>query len=156
MSSATEFLFRPVNAYAECWQRDHERIERWDLEERIKVGLALYDCIHGADERWSDAVRVGAAAVNDAESKSLLALYGRWLEPAARVLAFMKELESQGFSVLGSREFRDAWHRARSATLLDAAALQASIDELDAGKGRPLQEVADEIRRRHAGKGKES
>lgn len=142
MASSTEFLSGQVDAYADSWKADHRQaIECWELQERIEVGLALYHYIHSVDERWSDAVRAGAAAVDDAESRSILELCRRWLGPAEKVLASTKILESQGYSVNGSRPFRDAWHRVRTATMLDAAEMRAAYDELDAGKGRPLGEV---------------
>src|ERR1700678_2090181 len=154
MANATKFISGQVDAYAESWQGDHQQaVEFWELEERIGVALALYHYIHSLDVRWSDQVRAGRAAVDDLESQSILTLYRRWLGPAEQVLASVKGLESQGFSVNGAQEFRDSWHRVRTATC-DAAALQASFDELDAGKGIPLGEVVDELRRHHVAAGK--
>jgi len=114
---------------------------------------SLYHYIYLLDERWSDAVQSRTAAVGDEESQSLLRLYRRWLAPAEHVLASAKTLQSQGYSVNGLEAFRKAFGSARTATTLDVAAMQAAYAELDSGGGRPLEEVVDEIRRRHVNKG---
>jgi hypothetical protein len=146
----TQSLQNQLAAFGESWASDHaDAMECWEIEGWLRIGLSLFDLIRAVDEHWSDAVRAGSAEVTGLSANEIGELYSRWLAPCELALARVKELERKGFTVKDADRFRRACRRTRLVLAADPAALLAADRELDVGKGYSLQEVRDDLHRRH-------
>lgn len=145
----TANLQQHLEEYAKAsWQIDHQRaMECRELEALIDLGLALLETIRRIDRRLRQNIRSGSVPFRKTDVEAVAALYEQWYAPCTPILRELERLESEGYMVDNAEAFRDAC-RSSPAPGLEPEALAAAERQFQQGKGRPLGEVMDAIRRR--------
>jgi hypothetical protein len=121
------------------------------VQRLVKVGLAIYDWIKSVDEEWGCAVREGQKQFSIEDAKQIRGAYEWWLSPCDKVMQRIKEAKNRGSHIDNYDAFFSACREAKLKVAFDIDRLESSLKQLDGGKGRPLSEVKDELRRRYVG-----
>jgi hypothetical protein len=124
-----------------------------DIEELIAKAIHLYQRLDRQHERWAEPIRQGRRTFDFAEGKAWQTTFHNWCDDARQIIKQAKELKAAGEQVEQLDTLID--------TLLhcdydgiDIEDLVRGADELRAGKGIPLAEIENELRRRLEAEGK--
>ncbi len=120
MSPRSDPLGKQLAIYEESWKTDHEEVKKslWEFEDKLAVGLALFQAIHDRYWTWRDRVIRETEKFDLQEEQSFKERFVWWLRPCKRVMRRLDELETEYGAVEGGREFRRYFREARQ--ILDA------------------------------------
>lgn len=130
---------------------DHRRaMECRDLEDWLDFGLAVLDAIRRIDARYRERVEAKTIPLQKGAVEEIYRLYEIWYASCDPLLRSITQLERDGYRVENAEKFREA---CRSSYIpgLEPEKLEAAARQFEAGRGRPLSEVMDGIRRRTLG-----
>jgi len=150
MPDAVRQILGPLGAlfpsqHVEAWKPAHaEAMACRDLDEAVANCLAFYTLIHGANQRWADAIDSGATSFSWSAAEQFAAAYRWWHQGATLLEQAIAESERRGFEVEHAQEFRDAI-REVSLLPLDVDRVKSSIAALKNGKGIPFEQAMDEL-----------
>jgi hypothetical protein len=119
-----------------------------ELEDLLAMAVALYGRINAGVQRWQASVKDWESDAWVNEARQFETRYRKLLEAFGHIADELARWESDGQRLKGAEEFRK--------TKLDLDLLcQLSVDRLlksdessRQGRGRPMAEVRDELRRR--------
>lgn len=123
-------------------------LDRWDVEARIRVAMAIYQVINDLDERLARDVIAEGGDFDRPTSERIRELYAAWERPAAGIVVQLKSLWERGTKVEGGDAFADAVLEARSMLHLSLEELDQRAAQLRRGEKRTMAEVMDGVRRR--------
>jgi hypothetical protein len=121
--------------------------DRWNVEARIIVAMAIFEVIEGLDRRLAQVTEPDPVA-DRALSNRIRDLYATWERPAAKIVPQLKALWKQGVTVDGGDAFADAVLEARSMLSISLEELDERAAQLRRGEKRTMAEVMDGVRRR--------
>jgi hypothetical protein len=149
VETISRFVTDQLRAYDESnASQDPTSIDRWDVEARIKVAMAIFQVINDLDERLArDAISQGSN-FDRRTSERIRELYAAWERPAARIVLQLKALWTRGMEVEGGDAFADAVLEARSMLHFSLDELDQRAAQLQRGEKRTMAEVMDGVRRR--------
>jgi hypothetical protein len=154
MAQTNQFLRGQLESFAEAWKRRHaEAMGYWDLRDALALSLALYDAILVRDRAWGDEIRSGRRQLDREEVREFERMYRGWEAPTPSLLASLKSIEQSGFAVEEAARFRTAVKDVRLKLAADLDAILEGEREIAEGRGIPLEEVRDELRRRRRAAG---
>lgn len=134
-----------------AWALNHRRaMECRDLEDWLDFGLALLDAIRRIDRRHQERLRTKVIALHKEAVEEVSRLYEIWYSSCDSLLRSISQFEQDGFQVENAERFREAC-RGTYIPGLEPEKLEAAARQFEAGRGRPLSEVMDGIRRRTLG-----
>jgi hypothetical protein len=149
MAPPQELLRGQLNAFSDAWRKPHaQAMECWELKEILRMSLALYDAMAALNHHWSDQVHSGSVPFSRERALEVQQLYRDWVVPSGDILKDLKALEKAGFAFEEAARFRAACKDARLTATTDLDAILAAERELEEGRGIPIEEVRDELRRR--------
>jgi hypothetical protein len=154
MASPNQILRGQLDAFSEAWKKPHDQaMEYWELKEVLRLSLALYDATVAVDRHWSDSVRSGAAPFSRDKGLEIQQLYRNWLRPTQAISRDLTRLEQAGYVVEEAARFRAACKDALLTAETDLDAILEGERDISEGRGIPLQEVRDGLRRRRLAAG---
>jgi hypothetical protein len=116
MSTPTEKdpLAVHLESYEEAWTSDHEEVKRvvWTFEDKVAVGLALFDVIHSRYWTWRDRVVRGQEEYAPEYETAFKERFEWWLRPCSKVVKRLEALEAEYGSLAGAGEFRRKFQEA--------------------------------------------
>jgi hypothetical protein len=147
-------LHRILEIYSEPWQAPHrEAMEFWELQERLRMSLSLYDSIQLLNRTWGDAIDQGRGTWSRADAEEMHGLFSEWLRPSRELRRGVAEMEKAGFKFAGIERFREAIVEAGFATSMTVQETLDAIRDCEEGRGIPLAEIKDELRRKRLARG---
>ena len=97
-----------MTTYEESWKGEHEDVRGcWEIEDTIRIGIATFDVIDGAERSWRDRVLRGIEPETDKANTFYLETYSSWLEVTAHVLERVALVE-RSYEVDGAERLRVA------------------------------------------------
>jgi uncharacterized protein YukE len=142
LAQELEQLRRSVDG--EQWKRDHE----WsaladDASEMAALAVHLLARVDAAAAKKQPA----GGGWDEAAARAFVPLFRQWLEYATRVDQARRACKQHGYTVEGADAFLHALNRARIMAV-DFESVVEAHRRLERGeaRGRPLQEVVDELR----------
>jgi hypothetical protein len=124
-----------------------------DVEELIAKAIHLYQRLDRQHERWAEPIRQGRATFDLAEGKAWQTTFQNWCDDARQIIKQAKELQAAGQQVdQFDQLFNTLLHCEYDG--IDIEDLARGAEELRAGKGIPMAEIENELRRRLEAEGK--
>ena len=149
MARTNEILRGQLDAYTEAWKRPHaEAMEYWDLREALHFSLALYDAITSLGEYWSGEVHAGRQPFDRAAAMDLERMYRAWDAPTGELRRGIRASKAAGFTLDDESRFGAACDDVRLKLAMNLDEIIKAEVELRDGRGIPLAEVRDGLRRR--------
>ena len=133
---------------SDVWKRDHDWAALADeAAEMSAMAVHLLMRIEAAASRRQPSE---PGMWDESAAREFLPLFRDWFEYASGVRDIRAACKSHGYPVEGAEDFLHAYNRAKMMAL-DFDALVASVRGIEQGscRGRPLEEVANELRRQH-------
>ncbi len=133
-----------LETYEEAWTTGHEEVKRalWAFEDRLAVGLGLFEVIHSRYWTWRDRVVSGEDEYTPEDEQSFKERFECWLRPCVEVLKRLENLEPLYGSVAGAGEFRRKCREAAQILASWEPLVSATEEESEPGESGPRR-VAD-------------
>lgn len=107
-------LLEAFSDKAESWKAEHASAMRCrDLDDALVFGVSLHFAISNIDANWHEAVFSDRAAYDVSEEQAIARFYREWLREAEYFLARLEEMETEGYQVKWSEQFRRAYREVK-------------------------------------------
>ena len=152
MIATANSMHNQLAAYSAPWSDARgAAMQSWELEGWIRVGLSLLDLVRTMDEHWSDQARQEPVGTLEAEGREIGELYRAWVRASSPALRKIRAFRQRGIDVAGADAFEEEHRKVSLSLAVDVGSAREAERQLQAGEGRTLQEVRDELRGRHGG-----
>jgi hypothetical protein len=108
----------------------------------------LYQALQQAVRRWNERAGRGGGAVDLEGARRFIAQYARLGEAFDHIAAAVRDAEQLGLPVEGTERFEEVRSELRALLNVPLERMVSAEEHFWAGRGRPLGEVRDELRRR--------
>lgn len=149
MAPHMEALVRQLDAYRDGWRAASAgAFQAWELRLQLRLALDLWQLITSAVGRRMHDARDDHGDLRDAALRDQQRLYSAWFEPARELLPVLRERNASGEFFERLAEFEHLCHEVESFLRFDVERTIQGMRDIEAGRGIPIAELRDELRRR--------
>lgn len=118
-----------------------------DIDELIDIGIALFDAAKASVLRRNEQINTGRRSFQIEDARQFDIVYQRLSSAFDRLATAVKDKQGAGLWADGADRLKEARRELHLLASLPADRIARSERDLQEGKGRPLEEVVDELRR---------
>ena len=119
-----------------------------DVEEHVAVGVALLKTLQDSVGRWQGRVRAGQQPFDLADARRYWEGYRTLNDQFRRLYDLARRIGELGYAVEGRVSLEEAMVETGLVVSVPIEKATAAEEAFGAGRGKPLAEVRDELRRR--------
>jgi hypothetical protein len=133
---------------AESWKASHEQTASlFNLETVIALGVAVFSNLSRLTHWFNELGEQQGRGFDRAGADEIRQLYAQWTRISDPLFTAAEAFRMDGYDVAKADEFSEALHDARTVAN-DFDRIISALEQFSRGRGRPLGEAMDEIRRR--------